>query len=80
MPSPHSDPTREGALDLLSAVLVRHRSLEDALHALPPGEARDRAAAHRLAAPERMGRLFKVLGMCHPSMGTLPGFGMKEAS
>ncbi len=29
--------------------------------------------AHRLAAPERMGRLFKVLALCHPAM-TLPGF------
>ena len=63
MPSPHSDPTREGALDLLSAVLVRHRSLEDALHALPPGEARDRAAAHRLTASvlRRAGSLDAVL-------------------
>ena len=63
MPAPHSDPTREGAFDLLAAVLVRHRSLEDALHALPPGEARDRAAAHRLAAAvlRRAGSLDAVL-------------------
>ena len=47
----------------------------------PPEQARSLVdAAHRLAAPERMGRLFKVLGMCHPGMGTLPGFGMKELS
>ncbi len=50
MPDTRSDPTREDAFDLLSAVLVRHRSLEDALDALPAGDQRDRAAAHRLAA------------------------------
>ena len=63
MPTPHSDPTREGAFDLLAAVLVRHRSLEDALHALPPAEPRDRAAAHRLAASvlRRAGSLDAVL-------------------
>ena len=44
------DPTREAAHDLLSAVLLRHRPLEEALDGLPPMEARDRAAAHRLAA------------------------------
>ena len=62
-PAPRPDPTREGAFDLLAAVLVRHRSLEDALHALPPGEARDRAAAHRLAAAvlRRAGSLDAVL-------------------
>ena len=62
-PAPRSDPTREGAFDLLAAVLVRHRPLEDALHALPPGEARDRAAAHRLAAAvlRRAGSLDAVL-------------------
>ena len=61
-PSP-TDPTREGAFDLLQAVLVRHRSLEDALFALPVGEARDRAAAHRLAAAvlRRAGSLDAVL-------------------
>ena len=48
--APRSDPTREGAWDLLNAVLGQHRTLEDALAALPPGDARDRAAAHRLAA------------------------------
>jgi 16S rRNA (cytosine967-C5)-methyltransferase len=41
------DPTREGAFDLLNAVLERHRSLEDALDTLPPVELRARAAAHR---------------------------------
>jgi 16S rRNA (cytosine967-C5)-methyltransferase len=45
-----ADPTREAAFDLLTAVLDRHRPLEEALNALPAIEPRDRAAAHRLAA------------------------------
>ncbi|MDQ2804195.1 MAG: methyltransferase domain-containing protein [Pseudomonadota bacterium] len=45
-----NDPTREAALDVLAAVLDTHRSLEKALDALAPMDARDRAAAHRLAA------------------------------
>lgn len=58
-----SDPTREAAFDLLTAVLVRHRSLEDALDALPALDPRDRAAAHRLAAAvlRRTGTLDAVL-------------------
>ncbi len=40
----------------------------------PPGAARHLAAAQRLAAPEHMGRLFKALCLCHPSLPTLPGF------
>jgi 16S rRNA (cytosine967-C5)-methyltransferase len=57
------DPTRESAFDLLTAVLERHRPLEEALGALPAMEARDRAAAHRLAASvlRRMGTLDAVL-------------------
>jgi len=57
------DPTREIAFDLLSAVLDRRRSLEDALDAAPPADPRDRAAAHRLAAAvlRRMGTLDAVL-------------------
>lgn len=31
-------------------------------------------AAHRLAEPNRMGRLFKVLTLCHPDCPTPPGF------
>lgn len=31
-------------------------------------------AAQRLAEPDRMGRLFKVLALCHPSLPTPPGF------
>ncbi len=58
-----SDPTREAAFDLLSAVLDRHRPLEEALDALPALEPRDRAAAHRLAAGtlRRLGTLDAVL-------------------
>lgn len=58
-----TDPTREAAFDLLAAVLDRRRTLEDALDALPPMEARDRAAAHRLAAAvlRRAGTLDAVL-------------------
>ncbi len=57
------DPTREAAFDLLSAVLERRRPLEEALDALPEVPARDRAAAHRLAASvlRRMGTLDAVL-------------------
>lgn len=57
------DPTREAAFDLLTAVLQRHRSLEDALDALPTLDLRDRAAAHRLAAAvlRRTGTLDAVL-------------------
>src|SRR3984885_16006024 len=58
-----ADPTRESAFDLLSAVLERHRPLEEALTALPAQDARDRAARHRLAAAvlRRMGTLDAVL-------------------
>jgi 16S rRNA (cytosine967-C5)-methyltransferase len=58
-----ADPTRESAFDLLTAVLERHRPLEEALDALPAQDARDRAAAHRLAAAvlRRMGTLDAVL-------------------
>jgi len=58
-----SDPTRSAAFDLLTAVLEKNRPLEEALTALPALEARDRAAAHRLAASvlRRMGTLDAVL-------------------
>ena len=57
------DPTREAAFALLTAVLVRRGTLEEALNALPPMDARDRAAAHRLAAAvlRRSGTLDAVL-------------------
>jgi 16S rRNA (cytosine967-C5)-methyltransferase len=58
-----SDPTRSLAFTLLEAVLVQHRALEDALERLPAADARDRAAAHRLAATvlRRAGTLDAVL-------------------
>ena len=58
-----SDPTREAAYALLTAVLERRRTLEDALNALPAMEPRDRAAGHRLAAAvlRRTGTLDAVL-------------------
>ncbi|AHJ68404.1 16S rRNA m(5)C 967 methyltransferase [Granulibacter bethesdensis] len=57
------DPTRDAACRLLNAVLEQHRSLEEALNALPPMEPRDRAAAHRLAAAtlRRLGTIDAVL-------------------
>jgi 16S rRNA (cytosine967-C5)-methyltransferase len=58
------NPTRAAALSLLSAVLERHRGLDEALDALPARtEARDRAAAHRIAAAvlRRLGSLDTVL-------------------
>ncbi|WP_379540681.1 RsmB/NOP family class I SAM-dependent RNA methyltransferase [Teichococcus cervicalis] len=60
---PPRNPTRSAALALLTAVLDRHRGLEEALDALPPSEARDRAAAHRIAAAvlRRLGSLDAVL-------------------
>ncbi len=57
------DATREAAFDLLSAVIDRRRPLEEAMDALPDMPARDRAAAHRLAASvlRRMGTLDAVV-------------------
>ncbi|HTZ71088.1 MAG TPA: transcription antitermination factor NusB [Acetobacteraceae bacterium] len=57
------DATRTLALRLLQATLEKHRSLEEALDALPQADPRDRAAAHRLAAAvlRRMGTLDAVL-------------------
>ncbi|PWC30026.1 RsmB/NOP family class I SAM-dependent RNA methyltransferase [Teichococcus aestuarii] len=61
--SPAGNPTRSAALALVGAVLDRRRGLEEALDALPPAEARDRAAAHRIAAAvlRRLGSLDAVL-------------------
>jgi 16S rRNA (cytosine967-C5)-methyltransferase len=58
-----SDPVREAAFNLLTAVLDHRRTLEDALDSLPAAAPRDRAAAHRLAATvlRRLGTLDAVL-------------------
>jgi 16S rRNA (cytosine967-C5)-methyltransferase len=62
-PQPPADPTRAIAFDLLTAVLDRRRTLEDALDRAGAAEPRDRAAAHRLAAAvlRRLGSLDAVL-------------------
>jgi 16S rRNA (cytosine967-C5)-methyltransferase len=54
---------RGAAIALLEGVLGRHRTLEDALDALPPLEARDRGFAHLLAATvlRRLGTLDAVI-------------------
>ena len=59
----YADPTREIAFNLLHAVLDLRRPLDDALDAATGAEARDRAAAHRLAASvlRRLGSLDAVL-------------------
>ncbi|MCF3947470.1 methyltransferase domain-containing protein [Acidiphilium sp. AL] len=58
-----SDPTREAAFALLSAVFDRHAPLDTALDSLRAIPARDRAAAHRIAAAvlRRTGSLDAVL-------------------
>lgn len=63
MPDIVQDATREAAFALLTGVLDRRRTLEEALDALPPMEPRDRAAGHRLAATvlRRAGTLDAVL-------------------
>ncbi len=60
---PAADPSRNCAFALLTAVLDHRRSLDDALDHLPPMDARDRAAGHRLAAAvlRRTGTLDAVL-------------------
>jgi len=40
----------------------------------PRGAARHLGAAHRLTAPEHMGRLFKAICFCHPDLPPPPGF------
>lgn len=57
------DPTREAGFDLIAAVLDRHRPLDEALDRLPAMEARDKAAAHRLAGAvlRRLGSLDAIL-------------------
>ena len=63
MSEPFQDPTREAAFALLTAVLERRRTIEEALDTLPPMDPRDRAASHRLAATvlRRAGTLDAVL-------------------
>ncbi|MCQ8279554.1 SAM-dependent methyltransferase [Acetobacteraceae bacterium KSS8] len=65
-------PESQGAF--LSALGLFQRT-EQLARGKPPEQARALVdAAHRLAAPERMGQLFKAMALCHPSMGVSPGF------
>ena len=72
------DPTRAIAWDLLHAVLDLRRPLDDALDAQTGFEARDRAAAHRLAAAvlRRMGTLDALL---EPFLQRAPPDGVRHA-
>lgn len=63
-PPPPGLPTRKAARDLLAATLDERRPIEEALDALPRRlDARDRAAAHRIAATvlRRLGSIDEVL-------------------
>lgn len=65
-------PTGQGAFLTALGLFARTERLA---RGRPPGEARALIdGAHRLVAPERMGRLFKAMAFCHPSLGELPGF------
>ncbi len=80
MPNPQpslADPTREIAFDLLTAVLDRRRTLEEALERAGAAEPRDRAAAHRLAAAvlRRQGSLDAVL---EPFLNRAPPEGVRH--
>jgi len=72
-----TDPTRDTAFALLTAVLDRHRPLEESLDALPAMEARDRSAGHRLAAGvlRRLGSLDAVL---EPYLAKAPPPGVRN--
>lgn len=76
--APRGNPTRSAALALLTAVLERHRGLEDALDALPPAEARDRAAAHRIAAAV-LRRLGSIDAILEPSLRREPPAEVRQA-
>lgn len=75
-PSP-ADPTREIAFDLVSAVLDRRRTLEEALERAGGADQRDRAAGHRLAAAvlRRLGSLDAVL---EPFLNRAPPDGVRH--
>ncbi len=63
MSSTDRDPTRDAAFALISGVLDRHRPLDQSLDQLAGIEARDKAAAHRIAASvlRHLGSLDTVL-------------------
>ena len=66
-----SDNTRLYAYLLLTQVLQRHRSLDEALNGLPPGEPRDRAAGHRIAATV-LRRLASLDAVLEPFLNRAP--------
>jgi 16S rRNA (cytosine967-C5)-methyltransferase len=76
IPPPLTDPTRHGAWLLLRAVLGRRETLDAALDGLPEMDARDKAAAHRLAASclRHAGTLDSVL---EPHVRKAPPAGVK---
>ncbi|GBQ61275.1 class I SAM-dependent methyltransferase [Komagataeibacter swingsii] len=64
--------------DFLSALGLAAR-VEQLARAAPAQADEIRAAAMRLAAPERMGRLFRVMGLSSGLAGDLPGFAGRHA-
>ena len=59
--------------DFLGALGLAAR-VEQLARAVPAQAEEIRAAARRLAAPDRMGRLFRVMGLSSGLAGDLPGF------
>ena len=62
----------------LRALGLMERTEQLATRATPEDAAILRSAAHRLAAPEKMGHLFRVMALASPSLPSPPGF-MKGA-
>ncbi len=74
-----------GAVDqgsFLVALGIDKRAAALRLNATPEAAAAVGVALERLMAPNQtgMGAMFKVLGLCHPSIPTLPGFGSGAAT
>lgn len=58
----------------LRALGLMERTEQLAAHASPQDAADLRSGAHRLAAPEKMGHLFRVMALTSPSLPMPPGF------
>lgn len=58
----------------LRALGLMERTEQLAAQASPQDAATLRSAAHRLAAPEKMGHLFRVMALTSPSLPAPPGF------
>ena len=71
------DNTRFYAYLLLTQVLQRRHTLEEALNLLPPGEPRDRAAAHRIAATV-LRRLASLDAVLEPFLRRAPPEEMRQ--